>query len=159
MYNKQKLHGKYRNQKRFLINKVLYEIFKRNRNIIKKTPTDTKTYYFSHCFIQRQNDMDRTWEIMQITNVNDFLRSLVKSLKIKFLHPMRKSMRMLSFKMRNFKELKKDISDQQLWGFFKSPAFRNSRPEVFYKKVDLNNFQIFTGKHVRRSLFLMQLQA
>ena len=58
--------------------------------------------------------MDRTWEIMQITNVNDFLRSLVKSLKIKFLHPMRKSMRMLSFKMRNFKELKKDIPDQQL---------------------------------------------
>ena len=46
-------------------------------------------------------------------NSNDFLRVLVKSLKIKFLHPMRRSMRMLSFKMRNIKELKTDIFDQQ----------------------------------------------
>ena len=41
-HNKEKLHKKYLIQKRFLINKVLHEIFKRNRNTIKKTPMDTK---------------------------------------------------------------------------------------------------------------------
>ena len=34
-------------------------------------------------------------------NSDEFLRSLVKRLKIKFLHPMKRSMRMLSFDMRN----------------------------------------------------------
>ena len=38
MDNKEKLHKKYVNQKRFLINAVLHEIFKRNRNIIKNLP-------------------------------------------------------------------------------------------------------------------------
>ena len=33
-YKKEKLHKKYLNQKVFLINKVLYEIFKKKRNII-----------------------------------------------------------------------------------------------------------------------------
>ena len=36
MPNKDKLHKKYLKQKRFLINTVLHEIFKRNRNTIKK---------------------------------------------------------------------------------------------------------------------------
>ena len=36
MNRKDKLHKKYLNEKRFLINKVLHEISKRNRNIIKK---------------------------------------------------------------------------------------------------------------------------
>ena len=75
---------------------------------------DTKTDYFNHYFIQGQNDMKRTWKkIMQIINVtkrfttfqtmikhekhidkrvknsensNEFIRSLAKRLKIKFLH-------------------------------------------------------------------------
>ena len=38
MDNKKKLHRKYVNQKIFLINTVLHEIFKRNRNVIKKLP-------------------------------------------------------------------------------------------------------------------------
>ena len=36
MYSKDKLPRKYLNQKRFLINAVLHEIFKRNKNTIKK---------------------------------------------------------------------------------------------------------------------------
>ena len=36
MHNKDKLHKKYLNQKRFLIDAVLHEIFKRNRILIKK---------------------------------------------------------------------------------------------------------------------------
>ena len=73
-------------------------------------------------------------------NSNDFLRSLAKSLKIKFLHPMSRSMIMLSFKMRNL------ISST------------SNRPEVFYKKVVLNNFGKLTGKHVCQSLILIELQ-
>ena len=46
-------------------------------------------------------------------NCNDFLRSLVNSLKIKFLQPMKRSVRMLSFKMRNLKEMQNDIFNQQ----------------------------------------------
>ena len=46
-------------------------------------------------------------------NCNDFLRSLVNSLKIKFLQPMKRSMKMLSFKMRNLKEMQNDIFNQQ----------------------------------------------
>ena len=42
-------------------------------------------------------------------NSNDFFRSLVKSLKITFLHPMWRSMSMLLFKMRNFEELKNAV--------------------------------------------------
>ena len=70
-------------------------------------------------------------------NSNDSLRSLVKSLKIKFLHPTRRSMRMPSIKTRNLKELKSDIFDQQSLGFFQFSAFGSSRPEVFYKKSSL----------------------
>ena len=84
-------------------------------------------------------------------NSNDFLHSLVKSLKVKFLHPMRRSRRMLLFKMRNFKELKNAIMR-----IFPVASIRSSRPEFFYKKVFLNNFEKFTGKHVCRSLFLIR---
>ena len=86
-------------------------------------------------------------------NSDEFLRSLAKSLKIKFLHPVKRPMTMLSFKIRNLRGLKNDIFDQQSRGFFQSSAFRSSRPEVFYKKVALNNFEKFTGKHLCRSLF------
>ena len=57
-----KIHKKYLIQKRFLINKVLHEIFKRNRNIIKKTSTDTKINYFKYYFIQGQNYMKGIWK-------------------------------------------------------------------------------------------------
>ena len=53
-------------------------------------------------------------------NSNEFLLSLVKSLKIKFLQSMARSMRMLSIKMRKLKGLKKDIFKQQSCGFFQS---------------------------------------
>ena len=53
---------------------------------------------------------------------------------------MRRSMRMLSMKMRNPNGLKNDIFDQHLRGFFQLSTVRNSRPEVFYKKGVLNNF-------------------
>ena len=46
-------------------------------------------------------------------NSNEFLRSLIKSLKIKFLHPMRRTMRMISFKIKNLKVLKNDIFEHQ----------------------------------------------
>ena len=32
-------------------------------------------------------------------------------------------------------------------------------PEVFYKKAAIKNFEIFTGKHLCWSLFLINLQA
>ena len=48
MHKKEKLHKKYLIQKKFLISKILYEIFKRNRNIIKKICKDTKTDYFTY---------------------------------------------------------------------------------------------------------------
>ena len=34
---------------------------------------------------------------------------------------------------------------------------RSSRPEVFYKKGVLNNFQKFNGKHFCRSIFLIEV--
>ena len=36
---------------------------------------------------------------------------------------------------------------------------RKQSPEVFYKNADFKNFAIFTGKHLRCSLFLIKLQA
>ena len=53
-------------------------------------------------------------------NSNEFLYYLLKSLKIKFLHSMTRSMRMQLIKMRNLKGLKNDIFYQQSWGFFQS---------------------------------------
>ena len=118
------------------------------------------------------NDMKRTWKnIIQIKNVNkrfttfvttikhkkhidnrakisenshEFLRSFVKSLKVKFLHPMKWSVRMLSFKMRNLRGHKNDIFDHQSRGSLQSSAFRSTCPQVFYKKVALNDFEKFT---------------
>ena len=113
-----------------------------------------------------QNDIKRTWKkIMQITNVNkrfttfattikhlkhidnrtknsensdEFLRSFVKSLKIKFLHPMKRSARMVSLKMRKLKGLKNDIFDQQSRGSFLSSAFRSALARrCFTKKLPL----------------------
>ena len=109
--------------------------------------------------------MKRTWtKIMQKTNANkrfatfltmikykkhivnraktsekldQFLRSLVKSLKIKFLYPIKGSMRMLSFKMINLRGLKKDIFDQQSRGFFQSSTFRSSRQRCFIKNLPI----------------------
>ena len=72
MHNKEKQQKKYLDQKRFLINKVLHEIFKSNRNVIKKTPTETKTDYFYHYFIQGQNYMTRTWKKSKIKGLQPF---------------------------------------------------------------------------------------
>ena len=154
-------------------------MFKRNKNIIKKLLRTTLLQPLLHPGLkQHETNLEK---IMLVTNVNkkfttfptmikdekhiiddrakiisedsnEYLPSLIRSLKIKFLHPMRRSMRMLSFKMRNLRGLQNDIFDQQSWGFFKSSAFRSSCPEVFYKKVVLNNFKIFTEKNLRRSL-------
>ena len=93
-------------------------------------------HYFNQYFIQGQNDMKRimkknharnkyvnkrfaTFPIMikHETHIDnrtktfessyEFLRSFVKCLKMKFLYPIKRSMRMLSFKMRNLRGLKK----------------------------------------------------
>ena len=88
-------------------------------------------------------------EIKFLRTLNEFICSLVKGLKIKFLHSMAKSMRMLSIKMINLKGLKNDIFKKQSWDF---SSQRSSRPEVFYKK-GLSYFEKFTGKHRCRSLF------
>ena len=53
---------------------------------------------------KKQHIIDNTAKISE--NSNGFLRSLVKCLKIKLLHPLRRSMRKLSIKMRNLKVLK-----------------------------------------------------
>ena len=111
---------------------------------IKNSQPQTK---FTGSFIKKNNRAKISG------NSDEFLCSLVKRLKIKFLHPMKRSMRMLSFKMRNLRGLKNDIFYQQSRGFFQSSAFRSSRPEVFYKKVALNNFEKFIGKHLCRCLF------
>ena len=54
--------------------------------------------------------------LMTIANISEnskeFLTSLVNSLKIKFLHPIKRPMRMLSFKMRNFSN-HEDFSSRQ----------------------------------------------
>ena len=49
--------------------------------------------------IKHEKHIDNRAKISE--NSDEFLRSLLKSLKIKFLHPMKRSVRMLSFKMRN----------------------------------------------------------
>ena len=54
---------------------------------------------------------------------------------------MKRTVRMLSFKMRNLRGLENYIFDQQLRGFFQSSGIKSTRPEVFHKKVALNNFE------------------
>ena len=101
--------------------------------------------------IKHEKHIDNRAKISE--NSDEFLCSLVKSMKIKFMHTMRRSVRMLSFKMRNLRELKNDIFDQQSRGFFQSSPFRSTHLEVFYKKFAFNNFEKFTGKHLCWSLF------
>ena len=98
--------------------------------------------------IKHEKHIDNRAKISEKSD--EFLRSLVRSLKIKFLHPMKRSIRMLSFKMKNPRGLKNDIFDQQSRGFFQSSALRSSRPEVPYKK---DSQEKFTAKHLCRSLF------
>ena len=69
---------------------------------------------------------------------------------------MTRSMRMLSTKMRNLKELKNDIFNQQSWDFL---SRRSRRPQVFNKKGALNNFEKCTGKHLCRSLFFIKVES
>ena len=59
--------------------------------------------------IKHEKHIDNRAKISE--NSDEFLCSLVKSMKIKFMHTMRRSVRMLSFKMRNLRELKNDIFD------------------------------------------------
>ena len=80
-------------------------------------------------------------------NFNEFLHFLVKSLKIKSLHPMRRSMRTLSFKMRSLKGCK-IISSTSYHEDFSS---RQHSEAVACR--------CFTEKHLRWSLFLIKLQA
>ena len=91
-------------------------------------------------------------------NSDEFLRSLVKSLKIKFLYPLKRSMRMLSFKMRNLRGLKKDIFDQQSRGFFLSPLFRSSRRRCFIKKLLIIVSKSSPRNTCVRVFFLIKLQ-
>ena len=51
---------------------------------------------------------------------------------------------MISIKMRNLKERQNDIFNLQSLGFSQSSSFRSSHPEVFYRKIVLNNFGKFT---------------
>ena len=82
MHNKDKLHKKYLIQKRFLINKVLHEIFKRDRNINKKTATGTKIDYFGHYFIQGPKLYEKNMgKNMQITNVNKRFTAFPRTIK------------------------------------------------------------------------------
>ena len=114
-------------------------MFKRNKNIIKKLLRTPLLQPLLHSELkQHETNLEK---IMRVTNVNEkfatfptmikhekhiidnrakisensnkYFPSLVKTLKIKFLHPMRRSMRMLSFKMRNLRGLENDIFDQQ----------------------------------------------
>ena len=40
-----------------------------------------------------------------------------------------------------------------------NPQSKSSRPQMFFEIGVLENFAIFTGKHLYRSLFLLELQA
>ena len=62
MHDSDKLHKKYLDEKRFLINKIFYEIFQRDGNKIKKILANIKTDYFNHSFIQDLNDMKKNME-------------------------------------------------------------------------------------------------
>ena len=68
--------------------------------------------------IKHEKHTDNTAKISE--NSDEFLRFLVKSSKTKFLHPMKRFMRMFLSKMGNLRGMKKDIFDQQSRGFFQS---------------------------------------
>ena len=59
----------------------------------------------------------------------------------------------MGFRKRSESWQKKRSKEHMGWSVQKQP------PEVFYKKAVLKNSAIFTGKHLRWSLFLMKLQA
>ena len=124
--------------------------------IYRKTLVNKKFTTFP-TMIKLEKYIDNRAKISE--NSDEFLRCLVKSLKIKFLHPMKRSMGILSFKIRNLIGLKNDIFYQQSREFFQWSALRSSRPEVFYKNVALNNFEKFIGKHLCWSPFSIKLQA
>ena len=108
MDNKEKLHKRYVNQKIFLINAVLHEIFKRNRNVIKKllwTP-----------LLQPLLHPGQGEKIMQITNVSKIFTTFPTIIKHeKHINNRAKiyenSNEMPSFRMRNLRGLKNDIFD------------------------------------------------
>ena len=81
MHNKEKLHKNF-NQKRFSINNVFHEIFKRNRNIIKKLLRIPELI----TSIITSSRAKMIWEelfekIMQVTNVNKRFTALPTMIK------------------------------------------------------------------------------
>ena len=78
--------------------------------------TNVKRFATFPTMIKHEKHIDN--KAITSENSDKLLRSLVKNLRIKFLYSMKKSMRMLSFKMRNHRGLKKDIFDQQPHRFF-----------------------------------------
>ena len=80
MHNKDKLHKKYLNQKIFLIDAVLHEIFKRNRILIKKLLRTPLLQPLLHPGpIWHETKMKK--KIMQITNVNKRLTNFPRMIK------------------------------------------------------------------------------
>ena len=170
----------------FLINKVFYEIFQKDRNKIKKLLRISKLITSTIHSSRTKMIWKRTWKkIMQITNVNkrltfpamirhekdidnkakisenynDLLHSLVKNLKIKFLHLKRESSwECYYLKWEASKGWKINIFDKQSWGFFQSSALEVASCQgMFHIKGVLNNFEKFTGKYLCRSLSLLNL--
>ena len=85
------------------------------KKIMQKTNVNKRFATFP-TMIKHEKHIDN--KAITSENSDELLRSLVKSLRIKFLYSIVKSMRMLSFKMRNHRGLKKDIFDQQSHRFF-----------------------------------------
>ena len=126
------------------------------KKIIQKTNVNKRFATFP-TMIKHEKHIDNRAKTSE--NSDEFLRSLVKSLKIKFLYPLKRSMRMLSFKMRNLRGLKNDIFDQQSRGFFLSPAFRSSRRRCFIKKLLIIVSKSSQRHTCIRVFFLIKLQA
>ena len=81
------------------------------KKIMQTTNADKRFTTFPAMIKHEKHIIDNRAKISESSN--KFLRSLVKSLKIMVLHPMKRSMKMLPFKTRNLKGLKNDIFDQQ----------------------------------------------
>ena len=98
-------------------------VMKRTWNkIIQITNINKRSTFFQIMIKHEKHIVDSRPKIPE--NSNEFLCSTVKSLKMKFLHPMRRSMRILLIKMRNLKGLK-----------IQSSAFTSSHPTYFLKTV------------------------
>ena len=80
------------------------------KKIMQTTNADKRFTTFP-AMIKHEKHIDNRAKISESSS--KFLRSLVKSLKIMVLHPMKRSIKMLPFKTRNLKGLKNDIFDQQ----------------------------------------------